>query len=47
MHDHLRIPFDALMAYKAERDAERDAALDVLTRLSQEFGLYDLPYGSA
>jgi excisionase family DNA binding protein len=43
MHDLQRVPFDALMTFKAEDDARRDGALDELTRLSQEFGLYDMP----
>ena len=39
------IPFvlctEDVMAYKARRDAEREAALDELTRLTQEYGGYD------
>lgn len=38
---HRRIRFDDLMRYKAERDAERERALDELTRLNQAMGLYD------
>lgn len=37
---HRRIRFDHLMRYKAERDAAREQALDELTRLNQEMGLY-------
>jgi hypothetical protein len=36
-----RIRFADLIAYKAARDAERRHALDELTRLSQEWGLYE------
>ncbi len=38
---HRRIRFDDLMRYKAERDAAREQALDELTRINQEMGLYD------
>lgn len=34
---HRRVPFDELMAYKERRDTKRDAALDELARLGQEF----------
>jgi excisionase family DNA binding protein len=34
---HRRIMYDDLMAYKARRDAAREAALDELARLGQEF----------
>ena len=37
---HRRILFKDLMAYKAEHRRARGAALDDLTRLSQELGLY-------
>src|ERR1700680_2911538 len=37
---HRRILFKDLMAYRAEHRRARGAALDDLTRLSQEFGLY-------
>lgn len=38
---HRRVRADDLLAYKRRRDAERDAALDELTRISQAMGLYD------
>jgi excisionase family DNA binding protein len=38
---HRRIHFQDVMAYKVRRDAERREALDELTRLGQEMGLYD------
>ncbi len=38
---HRRIRFDDLMRYKAERDGAREQALDELTRINQEMGLYD------
>lgn len=41
---HRRVRLDDLMAYKQKRDRERREALRELTRLSQEFGLYDLPF---
>ena len=34
---HRRVMYDDLMAYKARRDAAREAALDELARLGQEF----------
>ena len=37
-----RIRFEDVMAYRPKRDAERREALDELTRISQEMGLYDL-----
>lgn len=37
---HRRIKFGDLMAYRARQKTERQAALDELTRLSQEFGSY-------
>ncbi|MGH2485024.1 MAG: helix-turn-helix domain-containing protein, partial [Ktedonobacterales bacterium] len=37
---HRRIRLDDLLRYKAVRDVERKQALDELTRLSQEMGLY-------
>jgi excisionase family DNA binding protein len=37
---HRRIKFGDLMAYKAQRDAARQRALDELTELSQDYGLY-------
>lgn len=37
----VRVPFADLMAYKVARDAERRQGLDELTRMSQEWGLYD------
>jgi excisionase family DNA binding protein len=37
---HRRVLFKDLMAYKAEHRRARGAALDDLTRLSQELGLY-------
>lgn len=36
-----RVRMEDLMAYKAEIDLKRDAALDELVALSQELGLYD------
>ena len=38
---HRRIRLSDLMEYKRIRDKERREALDKLTALSQEFGLYD------
>ena len=40
---HRRVKFDDLMAYKHRRDQEQRDALDELTRLSQEYGLYGQP----
>lgn len=40
---HRRIKFGDLMTYKRKRDAERRTQLAKLTRLSEEYGLYDLP----
>ena len=40
---HRRVRLDDLMVYKQRRDRERSEALDALVRLSEEFGLYDLP----
>lgn len=37
---HRRVLFEDLMAYKAEHRRARGTALDDLTRLSQELGLY-------
>jgi excisionase family DNA binding protein len=37
----VRIRFADVMAYKAARDADRRHGLDEMTRLSQEWGLYD------
>ena len=43
--DQGEIPYvlcvDDVMAYKTRRDTEREAALDELTRLTQEYGGYD------
>jgi len=36
---HRRVRFEALMAYKRAREAERRAALEELTRYDQELGL--------
>lgn len=38
---HRRIRFSDLMVYKQQRDAERAKGLTELTRMSQEFGVYD------
>lgn len=38
---HRRIALEAVLGYKAKRDAERNRALDELTQLNQEMGLYD------
>ncbi len=38
---HRRIHLDDVMRYKAKRDTARRQALDELTRLNQEMGLYD------
>lgn len=40
---HRRIRLTDLLAYKQFRDAQRREALQELTRLSQELGLYDIP----
>lgn len=43
---HRRIRMEDLLAYKRQRDRDRLASLDDLTRLSQEFGGYDeIPQG--
>lgn len=39
---HRRIRLDDVLRYKAVRDAERKQALDELTKINQEMGLYDL-----
>jgi excisionase family DNA binding protein len=38
---HRRVPLAALLVYKQQHEARQRAALDELTRLSQEYGLYD------
>ena len=38
---HRRVRFGDLMAYRARRMAERREALDELTRLSEDLGMYD------
>ena len=38
---HRRVQFGDIMAYKQLRDAERTHALDELTALNQEMGLYE------
>ena len=38
---HRRVRMDDLLAYKRQRDRDRMASLDDLSRLSQEFGGYD------
>ncbi len=38
---HRRVRFTDVMAYKEKRDQEREASLDSLTRVSQEYGGYD------
>lgn len=38
---HRRVKLSDLLAYRDRRDAERHAALDRLTQLSEELGLYD------
>lgn len=40
LNKHRRIKLDDLMAYKRQRDEHRRTALDELTELSQELGLY-------
>jgi excisionase family DNA binding protein len=39
---HRRIQYQDLMAYKRQADAEQQRALEDLTQLSEELGLYDL-----
>ena len=39
---HRRIRVDDLLAFRRRRDAERREALQELTRLSEELGLYDI-----
>jgi excisionase family DNA binding protein len=39
---HRRIRLTDVVAYKRRRDAQRREALGELTRLSQEYGLYDI-----
>jgi excisionase family DNA binding protein len=39
---HRRVPLAALLAYKRQRDEERERTLDELTRLNQDMGLYDV-----
>jgi excisionase family DNA binding protein len=38
---HRRVPLNALLAYKRQRDEERERALDELGQLNQDMGLYD------
>lgn len=38
---HRRVPLNALLAYKRQRDEERESALDELAQLNQDMGLYD------
>ena len=38
---HRRLKIEDVLAFKEERDRERKAELDELTRLSEEFGGYD------
>ena len=38
---HRRVRMDDLLAYKRQRDRDRMASLDDLSRLSQDFGGYD------
>ena len=38
---HRRLKIEDVLAFKRERDASREAALDELTELSQELGGYD------
>lgn len=42
---HRRVRTDDLLAYKRQRDRDRMASLDDLSRLSQEFGGYDEIHG--
>jgi len=37
-----RVPLAALLAYKRRRDEKRERALDELTQLHQDMGLYDI-----
>ncbi len=41
LRSHRRIRLEDLLAFREKFDAERHAALDELSRLSQEAGLYD------
>jgi excisionase family DNA binding protein len=40
---HRRLKIEDVLAYKQRRDVERDAQLDELVKLSEEFGGYDDP----
>jgi excisionase family DNA binding protein len=43
VNTHRRVRREDVLAYKRDTDAKRLAALDELTGLSQELGLYDDP----
>jgi len=40
---HRRIRLDDLLAYRRQRDLDRQRTLDALSRLNQELGLYRRP----
>ena len=42
---HRRLKIEDVLAYKQRRDVERDAQLDELAKLTEEFGGYDEPEG--
>lgn len=43
LNSHRRVRLADLIEYKRQRNADRKEALDELTRLSENYGLYDMP----